>query len=192
MRLCLSLAKFQDHTRPCWHASAARDLSQAESDWLADLTADDLYERISDVTMDKCPVAIIYSSSSDKAGLVLSVSTAESGWPRSTVRASADGTLCCRSSKCCSKGHKLRCEHCKLVAARLSDIEAELDRQDVMAVSAQTEELSAVAAERQSTGSQGQLQHQHPSCLCPLSRSLQTCTALSWLIVRLASLVSAC
>lgn len=122
-------------------------MSQAESDWLADLTADDLYERISDVTMDNCPVAIVYSNSSDKAGLVLSVTSAESGWPRYTVGASVDGTLCCRSSKCCSRGHKLRCEHCKLVAARLSDIEAELDRQDVMAVSAQTEELSAVAAE---------------------------------------------
>ena len=122
-------------------------MSPAESDWLADLSVDDLYERISDVVMNKCPVAIIHTDSSDKSALVLSISTAESGWPRSIVGALKDGSLCCRRPQCCSRGHKLRCEHCKLVANRVTDIEAELDSQDPMAVSAVSEELSAIAAE---------------------------------------------
>ena len=93
LSLPTSCADFQAHTAPCWHANAARDLSQAEYDWLADLSDDDLYERINDVVI-KCHVAIIHTNSNDKSALVLTISIAESGWPRSIVGALKDGSLC--------------------------------------------------------------------------------------------------
>lgn len=147
MSMLVPYADFQAHTTPCWHANAARDLSQAESDWLAGLSLDDMYECISDVVMNKCRVAVIHANSSDKSSLVLSISTAESGWPRSIVGALKDGSLGCRHAKCCCRGHKLRCEHCKLVASRVTDVEAELASQDTKSVSVVSQELLAVAAE---------------------------------------------
>ena len=74
-------AEFVRHTRPCWHASAARDLLPEETDWVADLSAADLHDRISDVALEGCPVAVIYSNRSNAAGLALSVSLAAAGHP---------------------------------------------------------------------------------------------------------------
>ena len=76
-----------------------------------------------------------------------SVCEQEPGWPRSIVGATTSGALLCRNARCCSSGHKHRCVHCKLVADAIGNVEAELQEQDIMTVSASTEELSAVAAE---------------------------------------------
>ena len=142
-------ADFQAHTKPCWHASAAKDLSADETDWLAALCDDDFYERISDVHLDRCPISVIRSSIMDTSSLALSVCEQDIGWPRSVVGATTNGALLCRNARCCSKGHKHKCAHCKLVADFIGHIEAELQEQDIMSVSAITEELSAVAAELQ-------------------------------------------
>ena len=137
------------HIKPCWHASAAQDLSVEEAGWLAALSDHDFYQRISDVELDRCPVAVIRSNVMDSTSLVLSVCERENGWPRSIVGATMTGALLCRNNRCCSKGHKHKCAHCKSVADAISLVEAELQEQDIMSVSAVTEELSATAPESQ-------------------------------------------
>ena len=59
------------------------------------------------------------------------------------------GALLCRNDRSCSKGHKHKCAHCNTVADAIGLVEAELQEQDIMSVSAVTEELSATAAELQ-------------------------------------------
>ena len=142
-------AEFLQHTRPCWHASAARDLLPEETDWVADLSAADLHERISDVALDSCPVAIIYSNRHNAAGLALSVALSEAGHPRCIVGAESDGTLCCRNAKCRSKGHRYSCAHCKMVADQLRDNAAQLDDEDMITPSTAVEEMTALSAELQ-------------------------------------------
>lgn len=101
-------ADFGAHTKPCWHASAAKDLSVDETDWLpvAALCDDDFYERISEVHLDRCPIAVIRSSVMDTSSLAMSGCEEDVRWPCSIVGATTSGTLLCRNLRCCSKGHK--------------------------------------------------------------------------------------
>ena len=99
--------------------------------------------------LDRCPIAVIRSSVVDTSSLAMSVCEEDIGWPGSIIGATTSGALQCRSLRCCSRGHKHKCVHCRLVADALGHVEAELQEQDIMSVSAVTQELSAIAAELQ-------------------------------------------
>ena len=64
-----------------------------------------------------------------------------------------DRSFLCRNDRCCSKGlgHKHKCAHCNTVADAIGLVEAELQEQDIMSVSAVAELLSffIIAAELQ-------------------------------------------
>lgn len=51
--------------------------------------------------------------------------------------------------RCCSKGHKHKCAHCKTVADAIGLVEVELQEEKTISVSAVAEELSGIAAELQ-------------------------------------------
>lgn len=140
-------AEFVQHTQPCWHASAAKDLLTEENIWLEPLSDTDLYDRVSEVKLTQSSMTIIRCDSHDVAGLALSVALHANGFPRCIVGADTDGTLCCRNSQCCSKNRKHSCEHCRLVADQLQRTESQLDNEDV--TSADVEEATAMLAELQ-------------------------------------------
>lgn len=140
-------AEFIQHTQPCWHASAAKDLLTEDNIWLEPLSDTDLYDRVSDVKLTQSSMTIIRCDSHDVAGLALSVALHANGFPRCIVGADTDGTLCCRHSQCCSKNRKHSCEHCRLVADQLQRVESQLDNEDV--TSADVEEATAMLAELQ-------------------------------------------
>ena len=146
--------------------------------------------------LDRCPVAVIHSNVMDSTSLMLSVCERKNGWPCSIVGATMTGALLCRSNRCCSKGHKHKCAHCKTVADAISLVEAELQEQDIMSVSAVTEELSAIAAQLQGLHLMAN-DSQTASCQPSIQSSqylLQKFhlkfTALSWLPALPASWVS--
>ena len=82
----------------------------------------------------------------DSTSLVLSVCERMAG---SIVGATMTGAFLCRSDRCCSNGHKHKCAHCRIVADAVGLVEAELQEQDIMSVSAVAELLSAIAADLQ-------------------------------------------
>ena len=135
-------AEFVQHTQPCWHASAAKDLLTEEAVWLESLPDADLYDRVSQVKFSQSTMSIIHCDSHDVAGLALSVAMHDNGFPRCTVGADTDDNICCHNSQCCSKMRKYSCEHCRLIADELQHIQSQLDNEDV--ASADIEEATAM------------------------------------------------
>ena len=140
-------AEFVEHTKPCWHASAAKKLLPEEADWLAPLSDDGMYDRISEVVLEEPALNIIHADGSSPASLALSVCLTDTGYPRCIVGAGPDGSLCCQNGQCCSKKRQYSCAHCKHVVNQLAHIESEIDGEDV--ATATVENNTAVLAELQ-------------------------------------------
>ena len=149
MQLILSkfYAEFVEHTKPCWHASAAKELLPEEADWLAPLSDDVMYHHISEVVLEEPALNIIHADSSSPASLALSVCLTDTGYPRCIVGAGPDGSLCCQNYQCSSKKRQYSCAHCKHVVSQLGHLESELDDENV--ASAAVESNTAVLAELQ-------------------------------------------
>lgn len=95
--------------------------------------------------LDEHPVVVIRSGSTNISSLLLSVCTHKAGWPRSVVGSTKASVFCCYNPTCCSKGRRLKCEHCTTASDWLKGIQEQLDQEG--SVTEDLEVLADLAAE---------------------------------------------
>lgn len=147
---CLVVCRSMKQICPCWHAQAVLELAgthhclchdHKDISFSADHTAA-VYDSIAEVQLQHDCVHAVRIDSSCWADTALSVCSKPCnstnnqtcvghGAARTIVGASSSGVLTCRNVQCCRQpGLRVKCQHCKAVAAWMQTIRVSIHAQE--------------------------------------------------------------